>query len=168
LSIKIHKKIPLMSGIGGSATDIAAIIKWISKKYKLIITNTHLKYIAKYIGSDVPFFLSGHSKAWVSNYGEIVKQTKQKIPRFDLILTNIKIATKCVYAKMNKNYQSLVNIKQACKYLNFRPWNSNIVYNDMWQFANSIDKKLVAAFQKLNTNHNLILSGSGGSFIVIK
>jgi 4-diphosphocytidyl-2-C-methyl-D-erythritol kinase len=63
LRIIINKRIPVMSGLGGSATDIAVIIKWITQKYHFKLTNSHLRYIALNIGSDIPFFLSHYSSA---------------------------------------------------------------------------------------------------------
>jgi 4-diphosphocytidyl-2-C-methyl-D-erythritol kinase len=56
----IYKNIPIGSGIGGSATDCAAVIKYVFKKNKMSINKLNVKDIALNLGSDIPFFLSGH------------------------------------------------------------------------------------------------------------
>jgi 4-diphosphocytidyl-2-C-methyl-D-erythritol kinase len=157
-----------MSGLGGSATDLAAIIKWAIKKYKIKLSTKDLQYIALEIGSDVPFFLSNYAKAWVTGYGEIVKKTNVAIPKFQVLLTNIKINTKTIYDLMNNKYQPRVNVKKAYKALNTVPFSKHTIYNDMWAFANTNSQKLAKISHKLSPIKNLILSGSGGSFIEIK
>jgi 4-diphosphocytidyl-2-C-methyl-D-erythritol kinase len=131
LNIKIQKNIPLMSGLGGSATNVAAVMNWIAKKYQLKFTNKHLQFIALNIGSDIPFFLSGCTKAWVSDFGNKVVKTNIKTPKFTVILTNIPIDTAKAYEKMNLHYHSKVSISNAYKALNTIPFCKQAIYNDM-------------------------------------
>jgi 4-diphosphocytidyl-2-C-methyl-D-erythritol kinase len=159
--------IALMSGLGGSATDTASIIKWITNKYHFQLSPLHLKYIALHIGSDIPFFLSGYKTAWVSGYGDEVIEYKKPIPKFNIILTNIKMDTTKVYQSMNKNYVSQVNVRHACKHLNRNSFCKDTIYNDMWVFAKKINRRLANLSNRLAKSKNIILSGSGGSLVEI-
>jgi 4-diphosphocytidyl-2-C-methyl-D-erythritol kinase len=102
LDIHIIKNIPIMSGLGGSSTDVAAIMNWIIRKWHIRLDKKDLKDIAINIGSDIPFFLSGINIAEVSGYGEIVNVFKRKIPKFKPIITNIPISTQDVYKAFDK------------------------------------------------------------------
>jgi 4-diphosphocytidyl-2-C-methyl-D-erythritol kinase len=73
LNIRVQKNIPLMSGIGGSASDAAYVIKWLCNKHKIPLDKLDTKDIALTLGSDIPFFLSSYSAALVSGYGETIK-----------------------------------------------------------------------------------------------
>jgi 4-diphosphocytidyl-2-C-methyl-D-erythritol kinase len=157
-----------MSGLGGSATDIATVMKWILKKYHFKLQEKHLKYIALNIGSDIPFFLSNYASAWVSEYGNKVLKNNKPIPKFKIILSNIPIDTTKVYQKMMRGYISRVNIKQAYKTLNKNLFSHHVIYNDMWFFANELNTKLALFSRKLLKTKKVILSGSGGSFVEIK
>jgi 4-diphosphocytidyl-2-C-methyl-D-erythritol kinase len=56
---QIYKQIPLSSGLGGSATDAASVIKFVLNKNNISLKQLDLKQIAFEIGSDVPFFILG-------------------------------------------------------------------------------------------------------------
>jgi 4-diphosphocytidyl-2-C-methyl-D-erythritol kinase len=167
LNIVIHKRIPIMSGLGGSATDVAAIISWIVKKYHFKLTSLHLKYIALNIGSDIPFFLAGYDSAWVSEYGNKIIENKKLIPKFKVIFSNIPINTTQVYRSMKNRYISKVNIKKAYEDLNKKKNCHDVIYNDMWTFANKLSKQLKLFSDKLSKTKKIILTGSGGSFVEI-
>jgi 4-diphosphocytidyl-2-C-methyl-D-erythritol kinase len=134
----------------------------------LKFTHKHLKFIALNIGSDIPFFLSGYTKAWVSDLGNKVTKTNDKVPGFRVILTNIPMNTTKVYNKMNTHYRSQVLTDKAYRALNTTPFYRQTFYNDMWLYANKINPQLSALSHKLLKTKNIILSGSGGSFIEIK
>jgi 4-diphosphocytidyl-2-C-methyl-D-erythritol kinase len=156
-----------MAGLGGSATDVATIIKWVTNKYRFKLLPSHIRYIALHIGSDIPFFLCNYPSAWVSAYGNKVKPNNKTIPSFKLILTKIPVNTTQVYSCMNHKYTSQVNVKHAYQALINKPFRKDIVYNDMWVFANKLDSRLSDISRKLSHKKNIILSGSGGSFVEI-
>lgn len=69
-TIKIVKKIPFGSGLGGGSADAAAVMNYVLKQNKEI--QLDLKEIAIELGSDIPFFLSRYDLARVKNLGEYV------------------------------------------------------------------------------------------------
>ena len=70
-TIRIDKKIPLLSGLGGDSSDAAAVLKGLNKLWGLNLTRWQLAEIAQQLGSDVPFFIFGGT-AIVEGRGEVV------------------------------------------------------------------------------------------------
>lgn len=58
-AIKIEKRIPLLSGLGGDSSDAAALLKGLNELYELNISDDNLHKVANELGSDVAFFLKG-------------------------------------------------------------------------------------------------------------
>jgi 4-diphosphocytidyl-2-C-methyl-D-erythritol kinase len=68
--ITLHKNIPPRSGLGGAASDAAALLLYMNEVESLGLTSEELNEIGAKIGMDVPFFLSGHEVALGTHYGE--------------------------------------------------------------------------------------------------
>jgi 4-diphosphocytidyl-2-C-methyl-D-erythritol kinase len=60
-AIKIDKKIPLMSGLGGDSSDAAATLKGLNEFWGLKLPPEKLAVIGAELGSDVVFFLNGRT-----------------------------------------------------------------------------------------------------------
>ena len=59
VSIKLHKRIPAGSGLGGVASNAATILKGLRQLYELDISNNELEKLSTFLGADVPFFIRG-------------------------------------------------------------------------------------------------------------
>jgi 4-diphosphocytidyl-2-C-methyl-D-erythritol kinase len=59
VEIKIEKRIPLMSGLGGDSSDAAALLRGLNDLWGLSLSDEKLAELAIKLGSDVPFFLRG-------------------------------------------------------------------------------------------------------------
>jgi len=70
-TIKIKKRIPLISGLGGDSSDAAAILRGLNQLWELRLTHSKLLKITQELGSDVSFFLSGGT-ALMEGRGEII------------------------------------------------------------------------------------------------
>jgi 4-diphosphocytidyl-2-C-methyl-D-erythritol kinase len=70
--IKIEKRIPLLSGLGGDSADAATVLKGLNELWKLYLSTDKLLLLAARLGSDVPFFVRGGT-ALVSGRGEIIE-----------------------------------------------------------------------------------------------
>lgn len=68
--VTLQKNIPPQSGLGGGASDAAAILLYLNEVEKLGFTREELMELGVQIGMDVPFFLSGYSVALGTHYGE--------------------------------------------------------------------------------------------------
>jgi len=71
-AIKIVKRIPLVSGLGGDSSDAAALLRGLNEFWSLKLTEEKLTDLAAKVGSDVGFFLKGGT-ALVTGRGEIIK-----------------------------------------------------------------------------------------------
>lgn len=71
-NILLEKRIPSSAGLGGGSSDAAVTLIGLSKLWSLKISKEQLIEIAKRLGSDVPFFLSG-GKALGTGTGAIIK-----------------------------------------------------------------------------------------------
>ena len=58
-AVRIEKKIPLMSGLGGDSSDAAALLKGLNEFWGLKLPEEKLMELAAKLGSDVVFFLQG-------------------------------------------------------------------------------------------------------------
>lgn len=70
-TIKLDKRIPLLSGLGGDSSDAAATLRGLNELWGLDLSPDKLLELATKLGSDVAFFLYGGT-ALVEGGGEIV------------------------------------------------------------------------------------------------
>lgn len=71
-AVKVEKKIPLMSGLGGDSSDAAAVLKGLNEFWHLKLSVEKLTELGAKLGSDVAFFLNGNT-AFASGRGETIK-----------------------------------------------------------------------------------------------
>jgi 4-diphosphocytidyl-2-C-methyl-D-erythritol kinase len=157
-----------MSGIGGSATDAACVVKWLCRKNKINVQTLDMKHIALHCGSDIPFFLHGYDKALVECYGDRVSPWVKTTPLYRLHLTNQKVSSKNVFDLLTRNtrYVSCVNFAKCYDHLlNNRPLSQH-VYNDLQTYAFRINPKLQTIYNHMDPGLRFI-SGSGGSIVEI-
>jgi 4-diphosphocytidyl-2-C-methyl-D-erythritol kinase len=69
--IRIEKRIPLASGLGGGSSDAAATLRLLNCLHGIGLSNEELASVGAEIGSDVPFFVYGGT-ALVEGRGERV------------------------------------------------------------------------------------------------
>ncbi len=69
--IKIKKRIPLISGLGGDSSDAAAILLGLNQFWELSLPPNKLRDMAQNLGSDVAFFLTGGT-ALMAGRGETI------------------------------------------------------------------------------------------------
>ncbi len=110
IKITLTKNIPAGSGLGSASSDAAATLIGINKYLEFGLGNRQLAKLAEQLGSDVAFFLGG-PLALCSGKGE---KNKKLTKKFDfsamLILPDVSVSTKKVYANYRVNphlYESL-------------------------------------------------------------
>ena len=69
VDITLHKKIPVCAGLGGGSSDAAATLWALNQLWRLHLPLPELKRLSLQLGTDVPFFVCGHS-AWAEGIGE--------------------------------------------------------------------------------------------------
>jgi len=84
-SIKLDKRIPLLSGLGGDSSDAAATLRGLNELWGLDLSPDKLLELATKLGSDVAFFLYGGT-ALVEGRGEIVTPLPSVPPMWVVLL----------------------------------------------------------------------------------
>jgi 4-diphosphocytidyl-2-C-methyl-D-erythritol kinase len=69
--VTLSKRIPLLAGLGGDASDAAATLRGLNLLWELGLSSGELLGLAEELGSDVPFFLYGGT-ALLEGRGEVV------------------------------------------------------------------------------------------------
>jgi 4-diphosphocytidyl-2-C-methyl-D-erythritol kinase len=69
--IRVEKRIPVASGLGGGSSDAAAVLRLLDRLYSLRLLREEVAEVAACLGSDVPFFVYGGT-AVVEDWGERV------------------------------------------------------------------------------------------------
>lgn len=153
IRVEIIKNIPIGSGLGGGSSDAAGFIKWFYKTYK-INKNKQIDYlsIARYLGSDIPFFLSNFKMAKVEGIGEKISHMKNFKIKHHIIINKVMCKTSEVF----NHYKNQLKPKR----------NS---LNDLTESAFILYPELEKIYFELKKIHKyVILSGSGSSFVVLK
>ena len=70
-TIKIKKRLPLISGLGGDSSDAAAALRGLNELWGMGLSASRLLELSPRLGSDVAFFLHGGT-ALVEGRGEVV------------------------------------------------------------------------------------------------
>lgn len=86
LSIRLTKRLPVASGIGGGSADAAATLRGLCKLYDLSKNAPALAALALSLGADVPMCLAGHP-ARVAGIGDRINPTTGRLA-FGLLLVN--------------------------------------------------------------------------------
>jgi 4-diphosphocytidyl-2-C-methyl-D-erythritol kinase len=116
--IRIQKRIPLSSGLGGGSSNAAFTLRGLNKLLGTNLSRRKLLNLAKKIGSDVPFFLSS-GQALATGRGEKIREVK--MPRdYWIIMINpdLEISTAWVYENFKINLtrkRKLVKIYKSKK-----------------------------------------------------
>ena len=85
LDLRVEKRIPQPGGLGGGASDAAAVLRGLNALWRLGWPPERLASIAGDLGSDVPFFLLGGA-ARATGRGEIVEALPDPRPLSLLVL----------------------------------------------------------------------------------
>jgi 4-diphosphocytidyl-2-C-methyl-D-erythritol kinase len=99
--VRIDKRIPVASGLGGGSSDAAAVLRALPGER----TPNELHEIARALGTDVPFFLSGAETGFCTGRGDRV-QALPEFPRghaFVILPSAEGLSTRDVYAASTPN-----------------------------------------------------------------
>lgn len=96
--IKIKKRIPIGSGLGGGSSDAASVLIGINKLFGVKLTDKELECLARQLGSDVPFFISDEPFAIGRGRGEKLKYIYYKDRLWHLIIyPGLRLPAKEIY-----------------------------------------------------------------------
>jgi len=166
VDIFIKKNIPVGSGLGGGSSNAASVILGLNRLWELDYSKERLMEIAKFLGSDVPFFING-PVAIARGRGEIINPIK-KVEKMHLILVipPQPISTEWAYKNLNLKLTSIPSGSTLYR-LNLSKINNiqDYLHNDLEEVVkerlpdiSEIKKKLISLGSK-----GVAMSGSGSS-----
>lgn len=131
LDLKIIKRIPVGSGLGGGSSNAATVLKGLNKLWGLGLSRHKLVGYAKKIGADVPFFIYDVPFAQGLGRGDKIRRLNSLERRrfwHILVVPAIKVSTPLIYRKWDIKYNRasakagltphLFNIQKIPKYMN--------------------------------------------------
>ncbi|MEE2908051.1 MAG: 4-(cytidine 5'-diphospho)-2-C-methyl-D-erythritol kinase [Planctomycetota bacterium] len=101
VQMKLEKRIPLGSGLGGGSSDAAAMLRGADALFELGLSNQVLEKLAASLGSDVPFLVQGGSGI-VEGTGERIEHM-EAMPHLEavLVLSGLACDTGQVYGGLD-------------------------------------------------------------------
>ncbi|MDD5347710.1 MAG: 4-(cytidine 5'-diphospho)-2-C-methyl-D-erythritol kinase [Candidatus Omnitrophica bacterium] len=104
-AIRIEKRIPLGSGMGGGSSNAAATLLGLNRLWKVKASRAALVKLGARIGSDVPFFVHECTYAWGTGRGERVRPLQELAGvklRHVIVMPGIAVSTPRVYAAWDR------------------------------------------------------------------
>jgi 4-diphosphocytidyl-2-C-methyl-D-erythritol kinase len=97
VSVRITKRIPIGSGLGGGSSDAAATLRACAALWRARVTPRELKRMAAALGADVPFFLEGGT-ALGTGRGDILTRLPDTPPAWVVLaVPSFGVSTKDAY-----------------------------------------------------------------------
>ena len=86
VEIELEKKIPVCAGLGGGSSDAASVLLGLKKLFGLRISEEKTRSLARRIGADVPFFLSGSAWAVGRDIGDRLENIRTDMKLWHLFV----------------------------------------------------------------------------------
>ncbi len=164
--IKLHKKLPISSGIGGGSADAAATLKILSKFFNINLNemlNKSSYEISRKLGADVPACL--YSKPlFMKSIGDNITNLPYTIKKIInvynwiiLVTPNTEISTKKIFFNFNSKNQNTEIFFKKQKYLN------NYFINNLKFYAEQKEKSIITAQNILSNQNKIAFYGMTGS-----
>ena len=174
VDIKIIKRIPVGSGLGGGSSNAASTLAGLNKLWKLNLIQSKLAGLAKKLGCDVPFFIYNSPFALGEARGDKIKPLKALYSVrlwHILVVPNIEVSTASIYKRWDKNFKTFkltvprynVNIMHlALKKGNF-PLIGDALFNSLESVTAALYPQIDAIKERLIQlgAKSILMSGSG-------
>jgi len=99
--VMIEKRIPIAAGLGGGSSNAAAALLGLNALYRLGLGGEELSDIARTLGADIPFFLSGPA-ALGTGRGDVLRLLQPGLEASVLLVCpHVELSTKAVYEKLS-------------------------------------------------------------------
>ena len=107
IKIRLEKNISVGSGLGGSSSNAATVIRGLNKLLNLDLDNSDMESIALELGADIPFFIRGGCQ-YAEGIGELLRPGEIK-DNFLVLLVIPSISIDTGWAYKNVDYLSLTS-----------------------------------------------------------
>lgn len=171
VDIRIFKRIPVASGMGGGSSNAAYTLLGLNKLWGLNLTRKKLVSFAGKLGSDVPFFIYDRPFALGSLRGEKIKPVESlrglRLWHI-LVVPKIRVRTPMIYSEWDK-FSALtrqrydVNILVSALKKNDSGLVAHTLFNSLEKITTDLypELKVVREKLKLSGLSSILMSGSG-------
>jgi 4-diphosphocytidyl-2-C-methyl-D-erythritol kinase len=165
VDIRLHKEIPVGSGLGGGSSDAAAVVWGLNRALGSPLGLADLAALGAQIGADVPFFVHGRP-ARVAGIGEQVAPIDLPTPFHLVVCSNrCPLSTREVYARVDLSLTSGRLASSIQGFVSGRKPLSEILVNDLEAAVAQINPSVLSVKTALVANgaHGALLTGSGSA-----
>lgn len=156
VTIKVTKKIPIGSGMGGGSSNAATTLKALNKLWNLNLKDNELLKIALKIGADVPFFML-NKHAFAEGIGEILTPIELPEQYFVIVKPEFNIKTKDIFEEVNEYLKNKINYKKLLA----------TKENDLMKYAILKYPKLQQIIIELSQFGKVYMTGSGSAVYLV-
>jgi len=174
VDIKIIKRIPVGSGLGGGSSNAACVLVGLNRLWKLNLTQNKLVGLARKLGSDVPFFIYNSPFAQGEARGDKIKPLKalcNVVLWHILVVPKIEVSTRSIYKRWDKYFKTfkLTRPRHGVKMLILALKQNNlsligdVLFNSLEQVTTTLYpqiKYIKAKLIQLGVK-SILMSGSG-------
>ena len=159
--IHIKKNIPIAAGLAGGSADAAATFRALNKLWKLRLSLEDMAKLAINFGADIPFCIYSKLSIARGKGEELLFINKKLKTKILLVNPNVKISTKDVFSKVNKEDLEHVKITNM----------SSAIYNKNYEIMvrelhNSLEKIAFTMEPKIKEiKHQMIDYGLDGALM---
>lgn len=101
VDIVLEKNIPVAAGLGGGSSDAAAVLLGLDRLFAVGLSRTQLMALAKPLGADVPFFVSGFAAARATGIGDCLTRAAALADCYIVLINpGFPVSTKWVYENL--------------------------------------------------------------------
>jgi 4-diphosphocytidyl-2-C-methyl-D-erythritol kinase len=108
IEIELIKNIPMQGGMGGGSSNAATALVGLNRIWNLNLSKEQLLHIGLELGSDVPFFVNGHS-SWVEGRGEVLSSIELDESWFILFFPSVNIGTEFAFKNLKETTKTVIS-----------------------------------------------------------
>jgi 4-diphosphocytidyl-2-C-methyl-D-erythritol kinase len=107
--VRIVKRIPMQSGLGGGSSDAAAAIRGLTALWRAEVSSEGQRQIAGELGADVPFFFEGGTALGLDRGDLLFPLVDQPVAWVTLVLPSFGVSTKDAYGWFDRAVRAARN-----------------------------------------------------------
>lgn len=170
VDIRIDKRIPVGSGMGGGSSNAAAALLGVRELCRLRLTDRELYNLAVGLGADVAFFLRGGTQVGLSR-GEVLKPVRiAENVYFVMAATGKGLATKSVYETFDQApVKPLFSLDEALERLSSAETAARGLFNALQSAVERMQPQVAELRQELeeSAGRRAIVSGAGSTVFTV-
>ena len=164
VTVDLHKRIPIGSGLAGGSSDAATTLKLLNKLYKTDMNTLQLQALAVRIGADCPFFFSNNC-AVVAGIGEKIIPVHMPVQWHALVCPPIPISTAQAFSDLalpepSASSEHLQDSEQT-DHKSFQSGYAESHGNDFLETVLAGSSQLQDLYQKMSNLAQVKLTGTG-------